>query len=62
MAGLRIVKKIEKVKNNSDACIYEIRALSKLSIKEKLAKLKESEIKQIQEYLCSIVGNMENIN
>jgi len=46
----------EKLKENSDACIYEIRALSKLRVKEKLAKLKETEMIQIQKYLCAIVG------
>jgi len=46
----------EKLKQNSDACIYEIRALSKTRVKEKLAKLKKTEILEIQKCLCSIVS------
>jgi len=46
----------EKLEKNSDACIYEIRALSKLRIKEKLAKLDKNEMIEIQKYLCEIVG------
>lgn len=41
---------------NSDACIYEIRALSKVRIKEKLGLLNQDEIKTIQDCLCKIVG------
>ena len=46
----------EKLEKNSDACIYEIRALSKMRIKEKLAKLGHTELKTIQKYLCAIVA------
>ena len=46
----------DKLKENSDACIYEIRALSKIRIKEKLGFLNQNEIKTIQECLCKIVG------
>ena len=46
----------DKLLKNSDACIYEIRALSKVRIKEKLAFLTSEEIKTIQECLCKIVG------
>jgi len=46
----------EKLEKNSDACIYEIRTLSKLRIKEKLAKLSENEMIEIQKCLCEIVG------
>ncbi len=46
----------DKLKLPSDACIYEIRALSKVRIKEKLAVLTNQEIKTVQECLCKIVG------
>jgi len=46
----------DKLEKNSDACIYEIRALSKVRIKEKLSKLSIEEIASIQKCLCQIVG------
>lgn len=46
----------DKLKKNSDACIYEIRALSKIRIKEKLSKLTIDELKTVQKCLCEIVG------
>jgi len=46
----------DKLEKNSDACIYEIRALSKIRIKEKLSKLSDDETKIIQKCLCEIVG------
>ena len=46
----------DKLKKNSDACIYEIRALSKVRIKEKLSKLSNDEIDSIQKCLCQIVA------
>jgi mRNA interferase MazF len=46
----------DKLKQNSDACIYEIRALSKVRLKEKLVFLDNDEIKAIQKCLCKIVG------
>ena len=46
----------EKLEKNSDACIYEVRALSKRRIKEKLSKLSEDEMSTIQKCLCEIVG------
>ena len=46
----------DKLEKNSDACVYEIRALSKIRIKEKLSKLNADEIKSIQKCLCDIVG------
>ena len=46
----------DKLKQNSDACIYEIRSLSKVRIKEKLSSLNNNEIKSIIKYLCEIVG------
>jgi mRNA interferase MazF len=50
------ITKREKLKQNSDACIYEIRALSKIRVKEKVASLKESELLDIQESICKIIG------
>lgn len=46
----------EKLEHDSDACIYEIRALSKTRIKEKLAKVTQEELEMIQNALCQIVG------
>jgi len=46
----------EKLEKDSDACIYEIRALSKLRVKEKLSQLTEVEIAEIQKCLCAIVA------
>ena len=46
----------DKLLKNSDACIYEIRALSKSRLKEKLSQLNNYELKLIQKYLCEIIG------
>jgi len=46
----------DKLEKNSDACIYEIRALSKIRIKEKLSKLTVNEIITVQKCLCEIAG------
>lgn len=40
---------------DSDACIYEIRALSKKRLKQKVSNLNESEIQKIKNALCEIV-------
>ncbi|WP_418185904.1 type II toxin-antitoxin system PemK/MazF family toxin [Aliarcobacter vitoriensis] len=50
-----LIKKREKLKKDSDACIYEIRALSKSRIKEKIAKLTIKELEIIQESLCEVL-------
>lgn len=50
------ITKRGKLEKNSDACIYEIRALSKIRIKEKLGVLDKKEIKTIQECLCKIIA------
>ena len=50
------IKKREKLKEKSDACIYEIRALSKIRVKEKLGQITENELKSIQKALCEILG------
>ncbi len=46
----------DKLKQKSDACIYEIRALSKTRVKEKLSTLSDKEIAIIQKALCEILG------
>jgi mRNA interferase MazF len=45
----------EKLEKNCDACIYEIRALSKTRVKEKLTTLNGEELNIIQKSLCKIV-------
>ena len=50
------IKAREKLKYNSDACINEIRALSKTRAKSKIASLSLSELKIIQKSLCDIIG------
>lgn len=50
-----LIPKREKLSQNSDACIYEIRALSKSRVKEKLSRLNSKELSIIQEALCQIL-------
>ena len=50
------ITKREKLKEKSDACIYEIRALSKVRVKEKLGQITQNELKFIQKALCEILG------
>lgn len=45
----------DKLEKDCDACIYEIRALSKMRVKEILSKVKDDELKTIQKSLCQIV-------
>ena len=49
------ISKRENLLKDSNACIYEIRALSKVRVKEKLAKVNEEEIKLIKKALCEII-------
>ncbi len=49
------ITKREDLQQNSDACIYEIRALSKIRIKKKLSSLSKKELEIIQESICSIL-------
>ena len=51
-----MITKRDKLKQTSDACIYEIRALSKTRVKEKLSVLSAEEIGIIQNALCEILG------
>jgi len=41
---------------DSDACIYEIRALSKTRVKEKLSSVSTKELEIIQDALCKILN------
>jgi len=50
-----LITKREKLEKNCDACIYEIRALSKVRVKEKLAVLNNQELEVIQDSLCTIL-------
>lgn len=46
----------ERLERESDVCIYEIRALSKKRLKEKIATLRNEELESIQSALCVILG------
>ena len=50
------IDKRDKLEQKSDACIYEIRALAKIRVKEKLAVLSSDEIVIVQNALCDILG------
>ena len=50
-----LITKREKLEKNCDACIYEIRVLSKVRVKEKLAILNNQELEVIQDSLCKIL-------
>ena len=45
----------DKLHKNCDACIYEIRALSKIRVKEKLSVVSHEELSIIQDALCQII-------
>ena len=50
-----LVTSRDKLHKDCDACIYEIRALSKNRIKEKLSTLTMEELEIIQNSLCKII-------
>ena len=50
-----LITKREKLEKNCDACIYEIKALSKVRVKEKLPVLNNQELEVIQDSLCKIL-------
>ena len=52
-----MISKREKLEKDSDACINELRALSKNRVKDKIASLQNSELKIIQKSLCQLVTN-----
>ena len=49
------ISKRDKLLKDSNACIYEIRALSKIRIKQKLAKVSDDEMEIIKNALCEII-------
>ena len=49
------ITKRENLRQDSDACIYESRALSKTCIKEKLSILSKKELELLQKALCDIL-------
>lgn len=49
------IKKRENLNFDSDACIYEIRALSKTRVKKRVASLLDDELKIIQKALCQLL-------
>ena len=49
------IDKRDKLHKESDACINEIRALSKTRIKEKLSSLSNDELEIIQKSICDIL-------
>jgi len=50
-----LITKRDKLQKDSDACIYEIRALSKSRVKERLSSLSSNELDIIQNALCQII-------
>ncbi len=50
-----LITKRDRLEQESDACIYEIRALSKVRVKEKLSELNSKELSIIQDALCQIL-------
>ena len=59
-----LITKRDKLQKNCDACIYEIRALSKTRVKEKLSSLNAQELEITQNSLCKIIkwANTYNLN
>lgn len=50
-----LIEKRDKLEKDCDACIYEIQALSKTRVKEKLSILSDKELNIIQDSLCKII-------
>ena len=50
-----LITKRDQLKLDSDACIYEIRALSKTRLKEKIASINKIEMRTIKDSLCQLV-------
>ncbi len=50
-----LISSRDKLEKDSDACIYELRALSKTRVKEKLSVLNKKELEIIQSSLCQII-------
>ncbi len=45
----------DKLEKDCDACIYEVRALSKTRVKEKLSNISDTELEIIKNALCKII-------
>jgi len=50
-----LITRRDKLEKDCDACIYEIRALSKIRIKAKLSRLTPQELETLQHALCKIL-------
>ena len=50
------LSKRDALESISDACINEVRALSKTRIKQKIATLTQEEAQIIQKSLCALIG------
>jgi len=50
-----LITKRDQLKLDSDACIYEIRTLSKTRLKEKIASINKIEMRTIKDSLCQLV-------
>ncbi|MFT5662100.1 MAG: mRNA interferase MazF [Sulfurimonas sp.] len=50
-----LISSRDKLERDCDACIYEIRALSKTRVKEKLSILTQKELEIVQDSLCQII-------
>lgn len=49
------INKRDELKQNSDACIYEIRSLSKNRVKSKVASISTDELDDIRQALCELL-------
>lgn len=49
------IDKRERLERNSDACIYEIRALSKIRVKDKLATVSNDELVLIKQAITDVL-------
>lgn len=49
------ISKRQRLKKDSDACIYEIRALSKSRIGAKIANISTAELDEIRQALCDLL-------
>ncbi|SMN11611.1 hypothetical protein SPBRAN_1897 [uncultured Candidatus Thioglobus sp.] len=50
-----LINKRDKLKKDSDACIYEIRALLKSRVKDKVASISDDELNDIRQALCDLL-------
>ena len=49
------ISKRDSLEKDCDACMYEIRALSKTRVKQKLSSVNDDELEIIQDSLCKIL-------